>query len=210
MADVDINPFGGEASGEHESRPDENIPLPPVTPVGGGSTWEPEHEQETSFRGESCASVLYKEYLVGEIYELIGNKTHQRLEPNLSLFKLDEDGRLYYKGKPLINRNGELKMIGVIADTLGIKGLREMGFGISKTNLKPRDILDLLEKRVKLPSASDIDKAVDTELQEIMENASKSVDDLILQMRHDQSQTDELFEHPLCELLGLDKQLRSI
>ena len=37
MADVDINPFG-----EHESRPDEptgeNIPLPPVTPVGGGST----------------------------------------------------------------------------------------------------------------------------------------------------------------------------
>ena len=37
MADIDIDPFG-----EHESRPeeptDENIPL---TPVGGGSTWEP-------------------------------------------------------------------------------------------------------------------------------------------------------------------------
>ena len=40
MADVDIDPFG-----KHESRPeeptDENIPLDPVTPVGGGSTWEP-------------------------------------------------------------------------------------------------------------------------------------------------------------------------
>ena len=98
MADIDIDPFG-----EHESRPeeptDENIPLDPVTPVGGGrSTWEPTREQETLFGG---TSVLHKEYLVGETYELIGNKTHQRLEPNLRLFKLDKDGRLYYKGKPL-------------------------------------------------------------------------------------------------------------
>ena len=44
MADIDIDLFG-----EHESRPDdhtgtdENIPLIP----GGGSTWEPTHEQET-------------------------------------------------------------------------------------------------------------------------------------------------------------------
>ena len=46
MADVDINPFGG-----HKSRPEEptgeNIPLTPV----GGSTWEPEHKQETSLGG---------------------------------------------------------------------------------------------------------------------------------------------------------------
>ena len=122
MADTDIDPFG-----EHELRPeepnDENIPLDPVTPVGG-STWEPECKQETSFGGISHTSVLHKEYLVGKIYELlIGTKTHQRLEPNLSLFVLGEDGRLYYKGKPLMNRNGELKMIGVIADTLGIRGL---------------------------------------------------------------------------------------
>ena len=38
MTDIDINPFG-----EHQSRPEEpmgeNIPL---TPVGGGSAWEPE------------------------------------------------------------------------------------------------------------------------------------------------------------------------
>ena len=49
MADIDIDPFG-----EHESRPeeptDECIPLSPVTP-GRSSTWEPEHEQETSFGG---------------------------------------------------------------------------------------------------------------------------------------------------------------
>ena len=84
MADVDIDPFG-----EHESRPeeptDENIPL---TPVGGGSfvTQTQVHsasgEQETSFGREIHGSVLHKEYLVGEIYQLIGSKTHQRLEPN--------------------------------------------------------------------------------------------------------------------------------
>ena len=49
MADIDINPLG-----EHESRPeeptDEHIPL---TPVGGGSTWEPTRERETSFGGRS-------------------------------------------------------------------------------------------------------------------------------------------------------------
>ena len=62
---------------------------------------------------------------------------HQRLEPNLSLFKFGKDRRLYYKGKPLMNRNGKLKMIGIIEDTLGIRGLREMGYNITKTSLKP-------------------------------------------------------------------------
>ena len=58
MADVDVNPFG-----EHESRPDEpmgeNIPL---TPVGGGSTWEPEREREMSFGGESQRTKVKKDY----------------------------------------------------------------------------------------------------------------------------------------------------
>ena len=47
MAGIDIDPFG-----EHESRPDEPMGESiPLTPVGGGSTWEPEREQLTSFRG---------------------------------------------------------------------------------------------------------------------------------------------------------------
>ena len=136
MADIDIDPFG-----KHESRTekptDENIPLTPVTP--GRSTWEPERKQETSFGSPevplSRGEILHKEYLVGEIYKLIGNNT-PKLEPNLRLFEIDKDGRLYYKGKPLMNRNGELKTIGIIADTLGIRGLREIGYNITKTNLK--------------------------------------------------------------------------
>ena len=71
----------------------------------------------------------------------------------MRLFKIDKDGRLYYKGKPLMNRNGELKTIGVIADTLGIRGLREMGYNITKTNLKPRFVLDLLKKQAELMSS---------------------------------------------------------
>ena len=207
MADVDINPFG-----EHESRTDEpmdeHISLALVTP--GRSTWEPEHEQEMSFGSPevllSRGKILHKEYLVGEIYELIGNNMHQRLEPNLRLFELDKDGKLYYKGKPLMNRNGELKAIGVIVDTLGIRGLREMGYNITKTNLKPQFVLDLLEKQAKLPSSSEIAKADDIELEEIAEKAS----DIISQIKDVQTDMDDLFERPLQELLGLDKQVRSI
>ena len=202
MADVDIDPFGEH--GRTEEPTDENIPLTPVTPVGR-STWEPERgEQETSFGSPevplSRGEILHKEYLVGEIYERIGNKTHQRLEPNLSLFELDKDGRLYYNGKPLMNRNGELKTIGVIADTLGIRGLREMSYNITKTNLKPRFVLDLFEKQAELPSSSEIAKADTIELEEI----AKSTEDLIYQINK-QTQTDDLLENPLRELLGLDK-----
>ena len=57
----------------------------------------------------------------------------------------------------------------------------------------------------ELPSASDITKVDDIELQEIAEKAS----DIISQINN-QSQTDDLFEHPLCYLLGLHEQLRSI
>ena len=104
-----------------------------------------------------------------------------------------------------MNRNGELKTIGVIEDTLGIGGLQEMGYSISKANLKPQFVLDLMEKEAQLPSIHEIAGADEIELEEI----AKSTEDLIFQINN-QSQTDELFEHPLWELLGLDKQLRSI
>ena len=74
--------------------------------------WRKSHESE-----------ILKEKLVKKLYQLIGDKIYQRAEPNLCLFKLGKDDRLYYRGEPLMNRNGQLKMIAVIADTLGIKGL---------------------------------------------------------------------------------------
>ena len=62
-----------------------------------------------------------------------------------------------------------------------------------------------MEKQAELPSSSEIAGANEIELEEI----AKSMEDLIFQINN-QSQTDDLFEHPLRELLGLDKQLRSI
>ena len=81
-----------------------------------------------------------------------------------------------------------------------------MGYNIAKTNLKPRFVLDLLEKQAELPSSSEIAKSDDIELEEIAEKAS----DIISQIKDVQTDTDDLFEHPLRELLGLHKQLRSI
>ena len=69
MADVDIDPFE-----EHESRPDEptgeNIPLTPV----GGSTWEPEHEQETSFGGSKSQRNRVLRDQVEGLYEKLSQK----------------------------------------------------------------------------------------------------------------------------------------
>ena len=209
MADVDIDPF--EEHDRTESRTDEPTDKHiPITPREGSFVTRAQvhvasGKQETSFRGEIHGSVLHKEYLVGEIYVLIGHKTHQRQEPNLSLFELGENGRLCYKGNPLTNRNGELKTIGVIVDTLGIRGPREKGYNMTKTHLKPRFVLDLMEKQAELPSSSEIAKADTIELEEI----AKTTEYLILQVNN-QSQKDKLFEHPLCDLLGLDTLLRSI
>ena len=72
--------------------------------------------------------------------------------------------------------------------------------------MNPRLVLDLLEKQAELPSSSEIAKADDMELEEIAEKAS----DIISQIKDVQTDTGDLFEHPLRELLGLDKQLRSI
>ena len=63
----------------------------------------------------------------------------------------------------------------------------------------------MLEKQAKLPSSSDIAKADAIELEETVKNT----EDLIFQINN-QSQMDDLFKHPLRELLGLDKQLISI
>ena len=89
---------------------------------------------------------------------------------------------------------------------LGKEGLRDLGFDISKGKVTDRQAAMLNKVEEEIPSASDVDKAGDIELQQI----AKSTEDLISQIKDVQTDTDELFEHPLHKLLGLDKQLRSI
>ena len=141
----------------------------------------------------------YVKNLYKKISENIGETPE---EFHFDYFKL-EDGELYYRGKrkPLTTK-GKLKLVGMLSDILGKGGLRSLGFDIPRGKLTARQVVMLNKAQEKLPSASDIDKADDIELQEI----EKSMENLSFQM----SQTDNLFEHPLHELLGLNKQLRSI
>ena len=206
MADIDIDPFG-----EHESRPeeptDENIPLDPVTPVGGGSTWEPTREQEMSFGGrESQRTKLMKDY-VKDLYKKLSENIGETPELfHYDYFKL-EDGELYYRGnrKPLTTE-GKLKTVGMLADILGKNRLRRFGFNIPVGKVTARKAVMLNKAAEELPSESDIIGADDIELQEIAEKASG----IISQIKDVQTDTEDLFENPLHELLGLDAQLRII
>ena len=205
MADVDIDPFG-----EHESRPDdhtetsENIPF---TPVGGGSTWEPDRgEQETSFGGESQRTKLMKDY-VEDLYKKLSENIGETPELfHYDYFKL-EGGELYYRGsrKPLPTK-GVLKSDGMLADILCKNRLRRLGFNMPVGKVTARQAVMLNKAAEELPSESDITGADDIELQENAEKASG----IISQIKDVQTDTDDLFEHPLRKLLGLDKQLRSI
>ena len=98
----------------HLSRPeepmDEHIPL---TTVAGRSTWEPTHEQETSFGGrESQRTKLMKDY-VKDLYKKLSEKIGETPEPfHYDYFKL-EGMELYYIGnrKPLMTE-GKLRPVG--------------------------------------------------------------------------------------------------
>ena len=169
MTDIDIDPFG-----EHESRTeestDENIPLDPVTPVGGRSTWEPTCEQETSFGGrESQRTKLMKDYVRDLYKKLSGNIRETPEEFHYDYFKL-EDGELYYRGKrkPLTMK-GVLKSVGMLVDILGKGGLRNLGFDIPRGKVTARQAVMLNKAAEELPSESDITKADDIELKEIAE-----------------------------------------
>ena len=141
---------------------------------------------------------LYKKIseIIGETPELF----------HYDYFKL-EYGELYYRGsrKPLTTK-GVLKSVGILVDILGKNRLRRLGFNIPVGSITAQQAIMLNKAAEELPSQSDIAKADDMELQEIAEKASG----IISQIKDVQTGTEDLFENPLRELLGLDKQLRTI
>ena len=208
MADVDIDPFGEhdrtESRADNHTETGENILF---IPVGGGSTWEPDQgEQETSFGGESQRTKLMKDY-VRDLYKKLSENINETPELfHYDYFRL-EGRELYYIGsrKPLTTE-GKLKSVGMLADILGKNRLHRLGFNIPVGRITAQQAVMLNKAAEELPSESDITRADDIELQEIAGKASG----IISQIKDVQTDTDELFEHPLCKLLGLDKQLRSI
>ena len=81
----------------------------------------------------------------------------------------------------------------MLSDILGKGGLRNLGFDIPRGKVTARQAVMLNKAAEELPSASEITKADDIELQEIAEKASN----LIFQIKDVQTDTDDLLEHPL-------------
>ena len=105
------------------------------------------------------------------------------------------DRKLYFrdKSKPLTTKKGVLKSVKEIMKILSKEGLRDLDFNVSKGKITAWQAAMLNKVEEEIPSASDVDKAGDIELQEIV----KSTEDLIFQIKDVQTDTDDLFEHPL-------------
>ena len=58
MADVDIDPFSKHDNMDEQPDTGETIPFTPRGVIGEGSTWDPERDQETSFRGKTRSTRL--------------------------------------------------------------------------------------------------------------------------------------------------------
>ena len=147
-----------------------------------------------------------KDY-VKDLYKKLSENVGQTPElSHYDYFKL-KGGELYYIGnrKPLTTE-GKLKSVGMFADILGKNRLRRLGFNIPVGRITARQAVMLNKAAEELLSESDITGADDIELQEIAEKASGRIS----QIKDVLTDTEDLFEHLLHELLGLDKQLRSI
>ena len=94
----------------------------------------------------------------------------------------------------------------MLANILDKNRLRRLGFNIPVGKVTAQQAVMLNKAAEELPSESDITGADDIELQEIAEEAWG----IMSQIKDVQPDTEDLFENPFFELLGLDKQLRSI
>ena len=218
MADFDgeSNPFDergkkDEATGGGD---DETIPLIPrgtqIDPYGNGSG-----ERETPFGVgglvTSLRNEVFKEY-VKDLYKKIGKDIRQN--PEVFRYDLFEPrGKdLYYIGpdgdlNKALTRRGRFLTVGTIADVLTKEGLREIGFDIPKSSVSARKAL------MKMPSASEIGKANEIEMQELTGKAIDANEDLIREISSDrgtQTGEDDPDMPTMRELVGLDKELRSI
>ena len=107
-------------------------------------------------------------------------------------FKL-EGGELYYTNRKRSTTEEKLKSVGMIADILGKNRLRRLSFNIPVGKVTAWQTVMLNKAAEELPSESDITKADDIELQEIAEKTSG----IISQIKDVQTDTEDLFEHPL-------------
>ena len=102
-------------------------------------------------------------------------------------------------------KDGMLRSAGEIADILGKSRLRKLSFEIPKGKVTTRQAVMLSRVEEEMSPTSDVANADDIELQKIMENVARSMENLTAQLEGESSE-----DLPMHELLGLDKQLRII
>ena len=155
-------------------------------------------------------NAVFVEDKVNGLYEILS----EHFPKNQAVIYYDDfesiRGELYFKGRDEhLSRKGHLKPYKSLIRILGKNRIYNLGFNISEWPLPRAQAVALHKSQEELPSASDITKADDIELQEIAEKASKSTEDIISQIKDVQTDTEDLLEHPLRDLLGLDIQLRT-
>ena len=131
----------------------------------------------------SIREKVFRKHVKG-LYQKLSEITCQTPEAfHFDNFEL-RNRELYYKGKnkSLTTEGGKLKAVGTIVEILDKEGLCELGFVICKDKVTARQAIMLKRVEEELPSASDITKTDGIELQEIMENAARSTENLIRQL----------------------------
>ena len=111
---------------------------------------------------------------VNELYEILS----EHFPKNQDVIYYDDfevkSGKLYYKGRdePL-TKKGHLRLIKTLKRLLGKNRIYNLGFNISEW-LTPKQAAALNKAQEELPSASDITRADDIELQEIVEKCQEA------------------------------------
>ena len=98
-------------------------------------------------------------------------------------------------------------MVKELVKILGIRGLRDLSYNVPEGQ-SAWDFIKMKKANKQLPSALDITKADDIELIGLSRESSRILEDLIMDIKDTQTQTDDSL--PMQELLGLDTQLRRI
>ena len=113
-----------------------------------------------------------KDY-VRDLYKQLSENIGETPEEfHCDYFKL-ENGELYYRAKRnRLTTKGVLESVGMLDDILRKGGLRNLFFDIPRAEVTTWQAVMLNKAAEESPSESDITKADDTELQEIVEKAS--------------------------------------
>ena len=146
------------------------------------------------------------DFYVDSLYKKL-SKHYSRTSDATHYDNFRHEGKLlYFKGRdePITNEDGLSRTFGKLKSILGKNRIRDLGLNVPKGPTVQQTAV-LNKAKEELPSMSDIAKVDDIELQEIMENASRSMENLNQQLEGESSE-----DLPMRELLSLDKLLRSI